>query len=167
MPWLIDAANLGGALGGAAGARNTKAILAALLPWARERPQVVVVFDGPEPTNFARQLGGVEIVWSGTRSADEVIAKRLAAIAAIAGKAGSGKGAKAWTVITNDQTLARRCRDLGAKVEPASVFAQRTTQPKTKSRAARSAQAAADKPAPNASDIAHWRAVFGGKEKDQ
>ena len=42
MPWLIDAANLGGALGGAAGARNTKAILAALLPWARERPQVVV-----------------------------------------------------------------------------------------------------------------------------
>ena len=166
MPWLIDAANLGGALGGAAGARNTKAILAALLPWARERPQVVVVFDGPEPTNFARQLGGVEIVWSGTRSADEVIAKRLAAIAASAGKAGSSKGAKASTVITNDQTLARRCRDLGAKVEPASVFALRTTQPKPKSRAARSAQAAADKPAPNASDIAHWRAVFGGKEKD-
>ena len=93
MPWLIDAANLGGALGGAAGARNTKAILAALLPWARERPQVVVVFDGPEPTNFARQLGGVEIVWSGTRSADEVIAKRLAAIAAIAGKAAAATSA--------------------------------------------------------------------------
>lgn len=167
MPWLIDAANLGGALGGAAGARNTKAILAALLPWARERPQVVVVFDGPEPTNFARQLGGVEIVWSGTRSADEVIAKRLTAIAAIAGKAGSGKGTKAWTVITNDQTLARRCRDLGAKVEPASVFARRTSQPKPISKAARSAHAAADKPAPNAGDIAHWRAVFGTEEKDQ
>ena len=142
MPWLIDAANLGGALGGAAGARNTKAILAALLPWARERPQVPIIALSPILAT-ARRLS---LLW---------------------GKAGSSKGAKAWTVITNDQPLARRCRDLGAKVEPASVFAQRTTQPKPKSRAARSAQAAADKPAPNASDIAHWRAVFGGKEKDQ
>ncbi len=158
MPWLIDAANLGGVLGGAAGARNSEGILAALLPWARERPQVVVVFDGPEPTNFARQLGGVEIVWSGSRSADEVITKRVAT---------AGRGAKAWTVITNDQTLARRCRDLGAKVEPATIFARRTAQPKAKSKAARSAQAAADKPAPNASDIAHWRAVFGVEEKDR
>lgn len=158
MPWLIDAANLGGALGGAAGARNTQAILAALMPWARERPQVVVVFDGQEPTNFARQLGGVEIVWSGTRSADEVITKRLAA---------AGKAAKSWTVITNDRTLARHCRDLGAKVEAASIFAKHTTQAKPKSKAARSAQAAADKPAPSASDIAHWRVVFGKERKDQ
>lgn len=164
MPWLIDAANLGGVLGGAAGARHSEGILAALLPWARERKNVVVIFDGPEPTNFARQLGGVEIVWSGTRSADEVIAKRLAAIS---GQAGSGEGAKAWTVITNDQSLARRCRELGAKVEPASVFARRATQPKQKSRAVRSAHAAADKPAPNAQDVAYWRAVFGAKEKDQ
>lgn len=158
MPWLIDAANLGGALGGAAGARNTEGILATLLPWARERRQVVVVFDGPEPSNFARHLGGVEIVWSGTRSADEVIQKRLSAAA---------KGAKAWTVITSDQALARRCRDLGAKVEPATIFARRTTQPKPKSRAARSAHAAADKPAPSAQEIAHWRKVFGAEEKDQ
>ena len=157
MPWLIDAANLGGALGGAAGARNTEGILATLLPWARERRQVVVVFDGPEPSNFARHLGGVEIVWSGTRSADEVIQKRLGA---------AGKLAKSWTVITNDRTLARHCRDFGAKVEPASIFAKRTNQPKAKSKAARSANAAADKPAPNASDIAHWREVFGTKEKD-
>lgn len=164
MPWLIDAANLGGVLGGAAGARNTEGILAALLPWARERQQVVVVFDGPERPEMATRLGGVEIVWSGTRSADEVIAKRLMALA---GKAGSGKDAKAWTVITNDQTLARRCRDLGAKVEPASIFARRTTQPKPKSKSARSAHAAADKPAPNAQEIAHWRAVFGAKEEDQ
>ena len=54
----------------------------------------------------------------------------------------------------------------GAKVEPASIFAKRTNQPKAKSKAARSANAAADKPAPNASDIAHWREVFGTKEKD-
>lgn len=161
MPWLIDAANLGGVLGGAAGARNSEGILAALLPWARQRQQVVVVFDGPERPEMATRLGGIEIVWSGSRSADEVIAKRIAAVA------GRGKTAKAWTVVTNDQTLARRCRDHGAKVEPASFFAQRTTQPKPKSRAARSAHAAADKPAPNASDIAHWRAVFGTKEEDQ
>ncbi len=158
MPWLIDAANLGGALGGAAGARNSEGILAALLPWARERQQVVVVFDGPEPTNFARQLGGVEILWSGTRSADELIQKRLAA---------AGKLAKSWTVITNDQTLARHCRDFGAKVDPASIFARRITQTKPKSKTARGAQAAVDKPAPNAQEIAHWRAVFGAKVKDQ
>ena len=159
MPWLIDAANLGGVLGGAAGARNTEGILAALLPWARERKQVVVVFDGRERPGMATHLGGVEIVFSGTRSADELIQKRLAA---------AGKLARSWTVITNDQTLARHCRDLGAKVEPASIFAKRTSaQSMRKSKAARSAHAAGDKPAPNASDIAHWRAVFGKKEKDQ
>ena len=158
MPWLIDAANLGGVLGGAVGARNTEGILAALLPWARERKEVVVVFDGPESPGMATRLGGIEIVWSGSRSADDVISKRIAAL---------GKTAKSWTVITNDQSLTRRCRNHGAKVEPASTFAQRTTQPKAKSKAARSAQAAADKPLPNAQDIAHWREVFGRTKRDQ
>ena len=158
MPWLIDAANLGGVLGGAAGARNSQAILAALLPWARERKQVVVVFDGPESPGMATRLGGVEIVWSGNRSADDVISKRIAAL---------GKTAKSWTVITNDQSLTCRCRNHGAKVEPASIFARRTAQPNAKSKAARSAQAAADKPAPNAKEIAHWRAVFGAEKEDQ
>ena len=161
MPWLIDAANLGGELGGAAGARNTEGILAALLPWARERKQVVVVFDGPESPGMATRLGGIEIVWSGSRSANDVISKRIAAIA------GGGKSAKSWTVITNDQSLTRRCRNHGAKVESASIFAKRTTQPKAKSKAARSAHAAAEKPPPNAQDIAHWREVFGTKRKDQ
>ena len=92
MPWLIDAANLGGVLGGASGARNPQAILAALLPWARQRQQVGVVFDGPEPTGMARHLGGVEIVWSGQQSADDLIAKRIAS---------AGKTAKSWTVITS------------------------------------------------------------------
>ena len=161
MPWLIDAANLGGVLGGAAGARNSEGILAALLPWARQRQQVVVVFDGPERPEMATRLGGIEIVWSGSRSADEVIAKRIAAVA------GRGQTAKAWTVVTNDQTLARRCRDHGAKVEPASSFVRRTAQPKPQSKSARSAHAAADKPAPSAKDIAHWRTVFGTGRKDQ
>ncbi|MEO7795680.1 MAG: NYN domain-containing protein [Thermoanaerobaculia bacterium] len=163
MPWLIDAANLGGVLGGASGARNSQAILAALLPWARERKQVVVVFDGPESPGMATRLGGVEIIWSGNRSADDVIAKQIAAL---------GKTAKSWTVITNDQSLTRRCRNHGAKVEPASIFAKRTTQSKQppKSKAARSALAAADKPSPNAKETAHWREVFGaagrtGKEE--
>ncbi|MEO8195364.1 MAG: NYN domain-containing protein [Thermoanaerobaculia bacterium] len=158
MPWLIDAANLGGVLGGAAGARNSQAILAALLPWARERKQVVVVFDGPESPGMATRLGGVELVWSGTRSADEVITKRIGAL---------GRSAKSWTVITNDQALTRRCRNHGAKVEPASIFARRTSQPQARSKAAVSARAAVDKPSPNAQEIAHWRAVFGDKKKDQ
>ena len=133
-----------------------RAILAALLPWARERKQVVVVFDGQETTAMATRLGGVEIVWSGSRSADDVISKRIAAL---------GRTAKSWTVVTNDHSLACRCRDLGAKVQPASVFAKRTAEPKARpvSKSARSAQAAADKPAPNAQEIAHWRAVFAAE----
>jgi hypothetical protein len=158
MPWLIDAANLGGVLGGAAGARNPQAILAALLPWARQRKQVVVVFDGEEPSGMATRLGGVEIVWSGRQSADVVIEKRLAREA---------QQAKAWTVITNDRNLARRCKELGATVEPAKEFTRRSAQPAAKSKADRSARAAADKPAPNAQEIAHWRAVFGGEAKEE
>ncbi len=156
MPYLIDAANLGGVLGGAHGARNSAAILAALLPWARERKQVVVVFDGPERPGMATQLGGVEIVWSGPRTADDVIAQRVAA---------AGKAAKSWIVVTDDQSLARRCRDLGAKVERASIFARRSAQPARRTKSAASAQAAADKPAPTAQEIAHWREVFGGEKR--
>jgi hypothetical protein len=157
MPWLIDAANLGGVLGGSAGARNPQAILAALLPWARRRKQVVVVFDGEEPAGMATRLGGVEIVWSGRQSADAVIERRLVRAAQQAGT---------WTVITDDRTLARRCRDLGATVEPAKEFARHTTQPVARSRAERSARAA-DKPAPSAREIAHWRAVFGSDGKEE
>ncbi|MEO8277029.1 MAG: NYN domain-containing protein [Thermoanaerobaculia bacterium] len=164
MPYLIDAANLGGVLGGARGARNTEAILHFLLPWARNRKQVVVVFDGPERPEFAKQLGGVEIVWSGTKSADDVIAARVSA---------KGRGAKAWTVITNDQTLTRRCRDLGARVENASLFAHRAAESnglkspspgaRAPSQKPRATKDAVEKPAPNAQDIAHWRKIFGDK----
>lgn len=156
MPYLIDAANLGGALGGARGARNSEAILAALLPWARDRKQVVVVFDGPDRPEMATRLGGIEIVWSGKRSADDVIAQRVAA---------AGKAAKSWTVVTEDRDLARRCRDQGAKVERASNFARRTMKPSTVSTKAGRAPAAADKPAPTAQEIAHWREIFGGGRK--
>ncbi len=154
MPYLIDAANLGGVLGGASGARNSEAILAALLPWARHRRQVVVVFDGPDRPEMATHLGGVEIVWSGKRSADDLIVARVEA---------AGKAAKSWTVVTEDRDLARRCRDQGARVERATIFARRTNTPSTVSAKARSAQTGADKPAPTAQEIAHWRGVFGGE----
>jgi len=156
MPYLIDAANLGGVLGGARGARNSEAILAALLPWARNRNQVVVVFDGPARPEMATRLGGVEIVWSGKRSADDWIVARVEA---------AGKSAKSWTVVTEDRDLARRCRDQGAKVERASTFACRAAQSTSTTKRARAAQAAADKPAPTAQEIAHWREVFGGGKR--
>jgi hypothetical protein len=156
VPYLIDAANLGGALGGAGGARNSEAILAFLLPWARNRKQVVVVFDGPERPEMAKQLGGVEIVWSGRMSADDVIAKRIG---------GAGKSASSWTVVTADRALARRCRDQGAKVEPASTFAKRAAGGPPKAHPARRDKSPADKPAPSAQEIAHWREVFGGAKR--
>lgn len=54
MPYLIDASNLGGLLGGRAGARDAAATLRFLLPWARRRAApVVVVFDGPPRAGIA------------------------------------------------------------------------------------------------------------------
>ena len=81
MPWLIDAANLGGVLGGAAGARNSQAILAALLPWARERKQVVVVFDGRSSVGLVRLR---------VRRAGEELGKVLKSVDEVAGKEEEG-----------------------------------------------------------------------------
>ena len=75
MPYLIDASNLGGLLGGASGARDARAVLAFLAPWARERGAVVVVFDGPEQSALARRYGPVEVAWSGADRAAAIRAR--------------------------------------------------------------------------------------------
>lgn len=149
---MIDAANLGGVVAGARGARNAPGLVAFLLPWARERKQVVVVFDGAEQPGVAARLGGIEIVWSGARSADDVIAARLEA---------ARNSAKSWTVVTEDRELGRRCRDLGARVERASIFARRAIRPKDVVKSDRGADSATDKPAPDPREAAHWRTIFG------
>lgn len=147
MPYLIDASNLGGVLGGRRGARDPAAVLGFLLPWARRRATpVVVVFDGPPRLGIALRYGPLEVAWSGARSADEALLARLAA-------AGAG-----WIVVTDDRELTRRCRAAGARVEPASALAGRVSRPHPKA-AARGVEG--EKPAPGAADLRHWRRAFG------
>ncbi|HEX7151039.1 MAG TPA: NYN domain-containing protein [Thermoanaerobaculia bacterium] len=97
MPWLIDGNNLLGAMRVDRHADEPKRNLMRLLAsFARaKRTRVTCVFDGPEPASFARHLGAVSIVFSGHRSADDVIAERAA----------QGRG---WSVVTNDRQLAQR-----------------------------------------------------------
>ncbi len=153
MPYLIDASNLGGALGGAEGARDARAVVAFLAPWARHRGRVVVVFDGPERLEVARSYGPLEVRWSGVRAADDLVVEIVT------------REPRGWTVVTNDRELARRCRDAGAKVESAAGLARRVARPHP--RAARGPQPATapDKPPAHAEEREHWRKVFEGEEE--
>lgn len=159
MPYLVDGSNLGGVLGGAAGARDPASVVAALLPWARERGAVTLLFDGPPRPEVAAAYGALKVEWSGARSADDAIVARICADPKVA--------PGAWIVVTADRELARRCRDLGAQVEPAPAFARRIarTRPAAPRRTTpRAAEAAAGKPAPHADEREHWRKVFLGGE---
>lgn len=154
LAFLVDASNLGGLLGGAAGARAADAVVRFLLPWARERARVRLVFDGPERCDVARQYGPLEVVWSRAEPADETIVRTVRA------------APRAWVVITEDRELADRCRALGAKVEPASRLARRASaRPRRPPKTARAAEAAAGKPPAHAQERTHWRKVFSSDEE--
>lgn len=109
MPWLIDGSNVLGPSRHNAEAR--RALVRTLAGFARaRRTRVTCVFDGADPGNFARALGAVTVVFSGTREADEIIAER----------ARHGRG---WTVVTSDRVLIARVsrRDVAIRA-PADFF---------------------------------------------
>jgi predicted RNA-binding protein with PIN domain len=97
MPWLIDGSNVLGAMRVDRHSDQAKrGLLQLLAGFARaKKTRVTCVFDGPEPASFGRHLGGVTAVFSGARSADDVIVERAA----------SGRG---WSVVTSDRGLAAR-----------------------------------------------------------
>lgn len=99
MPWLIDGSNVLGAMRVDRHAEEPKRNLVRLLAsFARaKRTRVTCVFDGPEPGSFAKSLGPVSVVFSGARSADDIIIERAA----------HGRG---WSVVTADRALAARIR---------------------------------------------------------
>lgn len=150
MSYLIDASNLGGVLGGAAGARDPEAVVKFLAGWARRRAHVVALFDGADNGRLATRYGSLEVAWSGAGvTADEAIVRRLR-------RARAGT-----TVVTADRDLARRCREAGARVMPPARLIERIAEPHPGPRAARGGEGA-PKPEPSAADRAHWRKVFGG-----
>src|SRR6185436_6919576 len=97
MPWLIDGSNVLGAMRVDRHSERSKRHLVKLLAsFARaKRTRVTCFFDGPEPASFGRGPGNVAVVFSGSRSADDLLAER----------ARVGRG---WSVVTSDGALAKR-----------------------------------------------------------
>ena len=94
MPWIVDGSNV---LGVARAATDTKRELVRHLGrFARaKKTRVVCIFDGDAPEHFGTHLGGVSVVFSGPRSADDLIVARVA----------NGRG---WNVVTSDRALGAR-----------------------------------------------------------
>jgi predicted RNA-binding protein with PIN domain len=111
MSWVIDGNNLLGRAGASRDASDTKRqLVRALANFARaKRTKVACYFDGSEPEHFGRHLGSVSVVFSGARSADDLIAKKVAT--------GSG-----WKVVTADRGLAARIQRREVEVVNPSRF---------------------------------------------
>jgi len=141
MTWYLDGNNLLGVLG-LRGPGDTRVLLVNRLLGMRLPKPCVLVFDGPPAREVASGAsgGGLRVLFSGARSADDLIAERL------------GRGDR---VVTRDRELGLRARDRGARpVGPADFFAD-----------LRPARRAADgeKPQPG-SDLEEWMRLFGGEE---
>ena len=111
MPWLIDGSNVLGVMRVDRQSDDSKrALLGQLARFARvRRTRVTCIFDGPEPPSFGRHLGGATAVFSGARSADELIVERAA----------NGRG---WTVVTSDRGLAVRVQRRQVSVVPPAAL---------------------------------------------
>jgi predicted RNA-binding protein with PIN domain len=121
MPYVVDGSNVLGAARTATEAKRS--LVRDLVRFARaKRTRVVCVFDGEESESFGRHLGGVSVVFSGARTADELIVARVA----------SGNG---WKVVTGDRALAGRV--VGRRVEvvePRRLLAEIDTLPPSEER---------------------------------
>lgn len=121
--WVIDGSNLLGSERADVAAKRT--LVKALARFARaRRTKVLCLFDGNEPEHFGRDLGGVRVVFSGPRSADELIAKQVA----------SGSG---WKVVTSDRGLIATVRRRAVEiVEPAAFLGELERLPQSDTAAA-------------------------------
>jgi len=112
---------------------------------------VTVVFDGPPPAGApAREsLGRVTVVYSGTRTADDLIV----------GMIPSGSAAKQFSVVTDDRGLATRVKDRGAKVRRLSEWRGRRRQetparPRVESKL-------------SSREVSQWEEFFSGRPEDE
>lgn len=117
MPWLIDGSNVLGAMRvDRHGDESKRGLVRLLAGFARaKRTRVTCVFDGPEPASFAKSLGAVSVVFSGPRSADEIIVER----------AMNGRG---WSVVTSDRGLAARVQRRQVSVVAPAQFIREMEQ---------------------------------------
>jgi predicted RNA-binding protein with PIN domain len=117
MPYLIDGSNVLGVLRLDRHDDNAKRMLIRQLAgFARvKRTRVTCVFDGLQPANFGTHLGAVTVVFSGERSADDVIVQRSE----------TGHG---WTVVTADRELANRVKRRQVEIVPALAFTKQLNE---------------------------------------
>jgi len=149
MPLLIDGNNLLHRL--PAGERNRTGVRRQVLEATRhETISVTVVFDGPPPEGMSAResLGNVTIIYSGARSADDVIVASLPA----------GKAASQYSVVTDDRGLAARVQDRGGKVRTLAEWRGRRrrpppTRPRVESKL-------------SSNEVAEWEAFFSGGSND-
>jgi hypothetical protein len=156
VPILVDGNNLLHTLPGGLRRRDEVRRLTLELV-RREATRVVVVFDGPPPAGSpAREmLGRLTIVYSGTRSADDVI---MASVP-------SGTGARQWVVITDDLGLRTRARERGAEVRSVGTWRAKLLG----GRGSRSGAKGKPKPAAgreaklSSREVADWKRFFSGR----
>ena len=114
MPFLIDGSNVLGVMRldrHSVEAKRELARLCAMFARAK-RTRVTCYFDGNEPPAFARHLGNTTIVFSGARTADELISQR------------TEESASKLTVVTSDRELATRVGRKRVQVMTAHDFVQ-------------------------------------------
>lgn len=149
MPYLVDGNNLAHALGLAKGGLADRDACARLVgSFCRSHgARATIVFDGPAPPGSKAVTEGrrVRVVFSGARTADEVLLQFLSA----------EKGPRDYTVITSDKSLGDRSRHRGALVERAHEFSRRLA------RSEESRRPTVEKPPRESPDeIAAWLAIF-------
>jgi len=141
MAWLVDGSNVLGTMRLDRLSVEAKRELAALCAsFARKkRTRVTCYFDGNEPPAFARHFGNTTIVFSGARTADELIVQRIE------------ESDANHTVVTSDRELATRVSRRRVRNVSAQEFVQEL-------RAVRSEQSNADE---------DWQAYFSDPKNRQ
>ena len=148
MPILLDGNNL---LHHLPKADRTRAGVRRLILDASraERMSVIIVFDGPPPAGSPAQepLGRVLVVYSGPRSADEVILSRIP----------TGLAARQWIVVTDDRGLGQRARERGASVRSLRQWQvrRRATPPERRV-----------EPKLSSREVAEWEKYFRDRPKN-
>jgi len=126
MPYLVDGNNLAHALGlSIGGLADREACVRMVASFCRSQgARATVVFDGraPEGAKAKTETHRVRILFSGCRSADEVILRLV----------GDSKTPRDFTVVTSDKSLGDKARHRGASVERAHEFSRRLDRGRTK-----------------------------------
>ena len=150
MPYLVDGNNLAHALGlSIGGLADREACTRMVASFCRSQgARATVVFDGqaPDGAKTVTETHRVRILFSGGRSADEVILRLVS----------DSSTPRDLTVVTSDKSLGDKARHRGASVERAHEFSRRLDRRGTKDPRPPEKPSARETP----DEIDAWLAVF-------